>query len=88
MKLVYSIALPCALTYLSSAHAAYLSVEDPSDASWPDLQDLVLPMGEGLLFTHPLHDPVAHYLCDVLIGNTAFEISLRPERYVPAPVMI
>jgi len=83
------IALICAIGQLCSSYAAYIAVEDPS-IPWTSFQDAALPVSEGLLLAPLLHDLDSHYLCDVVIGNEAFQISVHsasPNTWIPAPTV-
>jgi hypothetical protein len=68
MKLLL-LALPYALASLSATYAAYLSVHDHSK-SWTGFQ-------EDLWLAPPLGDLDSHYICDVAIGEDAFQISVH-----------
>jgi len=79
MKL-FLIAFPCALAFLCTTYAAYLAVDDQSKP-WTGFQ-------EGLFLTFPLDELESHYLCDVLIGNEAFQIDIHSsstDDWVAAP---
>jgi len=88
MKLL-PIALPCAFFCLCGTHAAYLSIENHSKP-WTSFQDITLSANEGLLLALPIHDMDSHYLCDVVIENQAFQISVHsesPDNWIATPMV-
>ncbi|KAJ3791290.1 hypothetical protein GGU11DRAFT_576834 [Lentinula aff. detonsa] len=61
--------LLCTIICLCGTHAAYISIHDQKQ-SWAGLQ-------EGLMVTPALDELDTQYLCDVMIANDAFQISVH-----------
>ncbi|KIK69519.1 hypothetical protein GYMLUDRAFT_33889 [Collybiopsis luxurians FD-317 M1] len=77
MKFLF-IAIAC---LCSSTYAAYLSFDDHSKP-WTGFE-------EGVLLPPPIDDLDSQYLCDVMIGDEAFQISVHstsPDEWIPAYV--
>ncbi|KAJ3775547.1 hypothetical protein FB446DRAFT_394021 [Lentinula raphanica] len=63
------ISLLCAIIFLCSTNAAYISIHDQKQ-SWAGLQ-------EGLMVTPALDELDSQYLCDVTIADEAFQIAVH-----------